>query len=253
MNSADVVYRSPWNHRGGAVAIGMLATLLLGGALAAIYWALLVPNLWGTSPPTGAHVLGGALLLPLPVIMLLVQNLEEPSRLIVRDDSIWLGGVLAGRTIRYDEVSLLELERPDGTVGKAHKLIVRGRTRRSRSIWLRTADAQEAFDALRTLCEHAPAIGDQQEAYDPRNAHFAQQGRSALAREFRRKARKSLAGTLGCGCLAILSVSLLVFGGPAARRQPKAWIGAVLLPLAAVGCAVAWSQNRSKADQLADR
>jgi hypothetical protein len=242
-----VVYKSPIVHRlFVALKVGFSALILML-VVAALYWGALVQSVLNGHVPGWVHVFGIALVLSTPVFILWLAHRSEPTRLVLHENRLRVGGWLFGREIPFDDVGLVTLEEPEATVGKAQHLIIQRRSGKATKIWLKPADAAECFNALRALCEHIPALGPGHEVYAPANPEHDHQARRVLAMEFRRKARRAVATMLVCGALAIAAGAGLILGGSAARTRPKVWIAVVILPAMAIGSAIASSKYRRAA------
>jgi hypothetical protein len=181
---------------------------------------------------------------------------RRPGRIVLDERSLCASGLLFRRSIRYEDVALLSLRRPENTLGGGCQVIARRQRGRPIAIWLRRDDAEECFDILRRMCEHAPAIDLEAAVLTPEDPLHRRHGLLVAAEEFRRRARRNvLVATL----MAVFSVSAILslvshYNGTStsSRSVSRRWFSAVCFPIAAIGAGMAWRGNRRCARELAD-
>lgn len=249
-SEATVEFRSPLLQRFFKVFKAFLVFVLVGLFLAATIWGALLPNLFRHQPPLWAHLAGAGILLLFAAIIFWTCDRLDPTRLVLNEDGLWVGGRIFGRSLLYNDLRLIKQEKPEKTVGQARQLIVEKALAKPLAIWLSPKDAEECFDALRALCEHAPAIGLASEIYEPADSTFADRARFALVRDFRRKARRGLAGAIGAAVLTIAAVLSLTLGGKPSRTGTRNWVSVIVLPLAAIGSMASYLENRRRIREL---
>jgi hypothetical protein len=174
-------------------------------------------------------------------------------KIVLTEDHFWIGGFVFGKTYPYERVRLIKLMHPEKTIGKSHQLVIESASRptsqRNTSLWLKPRDAEECFEAMRSLCPQAPAIGLGDEAFRPAEEQFAGAGHAILAQEFRKKSRQLLRASVVMSIFAIALGAGLIFGGPKFRQHPKPWIGVVVLPMFAAGSFIASRRQKQVSRQ----
>lgn len=244
-----MVYRSPAAERVFSVIKTVFVSFLLISVAAGFAGALLLPTVQKGS---AAWVLAplGLVVLAIPFLVVYLANRGEPTRLSMFDDRLEIGGRLFRRRFTYDELHMVKLETPDNKIGKSVKLLIEPKPGKSIGMWLKADEAQECFDALRSMSPHIPAIGLGQSLHAPVDPRFADRGRQILAQEFRRRAQRALMGGIASCVVGCLIIGGLIFGGPAVRQRPRSWMMAAVFPIAGAGAIVTSFGLRRKSREL---
>jgi hypothetical protein len=246
-DSPSLEFASPWSHRLFIVAKLVFVEILLGGIAAAGFWGGLVGSIWPRQSPAWIHVVGALAVLGVIIGVYLLFERGEPRRCVLSEHRAWLGGRFLGRSMDYDQVALLKLMRPEGSIGKSVQLVLEDHGGKKLMIWLRAAAAEECLEALRTLCEHAPAIDLDGDVMGPADDRFIVAAAKTIEKERIRTNRSTLGTAVACTIIGGGCIAALIFGGPKAWNHPKVWIGAVLGPIGAVGAFGTWIYQRRSA------
>ena len=237
-----VVYRAPIGQWICKPLLTLFVFGLIGGLAAWALWGAVGPKLWPTTaPPWWWHVVAsaGVLLVALALNMLISRDMG--CRLVLTEHKLRLSGLVFGRSYPYHMVRLIKLTKRERSSAAVNRIELKiGRWTRSKLL-LRTKDAHECFDALRSLCPQAPAIGLDYRTYQPADEAYAKQGHETLAADFRGKSRRLLAGSIAGGLASIVMLAGLVFGGSAVRTHLRVWVMTFILPPISAG---AYSTSR---------
>lgn len=243
-----ITYIGPLSQWVFKAIVVMFVTILLSTMFAAIMWGVVGPAIWKHSPgpPLWWHWAVGLLLLALVIGLVKITSREMRRKIVLTEDHFWIGGFVFGQTYPYERVRLIKLTHPEKTIGKSHQLVIESgpTVRRNTSLWLKPRDAEECFEAMRSLCPQAPAIGLGDEAFRPAEEKFAGAGHAILAQEFRKKSRQMLRASIAMLVFALALGAGLIFGGPGFRQHPKPWIGVVALPVFAAGSFIASRRHK---------
>jgi hypothetical protein len=216
----------------------IIVSAMIGGVL---------PAFRGQSPPLWLLI---ALLImpwPLAVMLYIAMVRRAPARICLREDVIQTGGWLTGRDTPYEGIRMLKVERPEKTVGNQGLLTLQVPDKSLVKIWLKSAEALECFDALRSLCPHAPAIGLSGETYEPLDASHADAGRRTLADEYRRRAVWAMGTAVVMGALAPLHLAAIVFGWSAGLGRSPPVTRTIILAGVSIGALVSSLEQRRRA------
>ncbi len=198
-----ITYRTPcWERLLGAIKVSFAATFCTGLVMIAIMM-LAVP-----SSPIGGAIYMAIALIGVPIGVLALANLSEPRRLVLRDDGLWMGGMLTGKTVPFERIALLKLDLVPSAINPIGKLTI-VHDRREVFVLLERSEAVECFDALRSLCDGAAAIGLDDAYHPPASPDHHIEGRQRLLREFSRRRSECLALAIILGCMAISAAVFL--------------------------------------------
>lgn len=206
-----VEFRSPLYQRIFRFIKIFFTTILLLMVLAVAWYGMCL--LFWTQPPPSAFT-------GLPVVMLVflffiiwALDRHEPFRIIFSEFDLWIGGRFSGRRTTYENVRIVRQEVPDNSIGRLRSIVIDRHRGRALKIWLSANDAQQCFDALRQMCDHAPAI-DQDDIHAPANPEHAAAAVEVLNADLRAKMRAALIGGTAAFVLGtVLFVGLLRNGG----------------------------------------
>jgi hypothetical protein len=225
-----VEFRSPVANRVYKIFKATFSTIMLTlflamGVVALIMWQ------WPNQQPDWAIALGALIVLAFVGWMVWVFDRLDATRLILMEYELWIGGRFFGRRASYDDMRLIKLEQPGGAVGKVAQVHLHRTRGGPMTIWLRIADAQDCFAALRSMCGQSPAIG-LDAVYGPERDEFAEQARHVLRREFEHRARRSLSAAIMAGVFGAALMGGLAAGG-VARGWPLTLVAALFIGMCA--------------------
>ena len=237
-----VAYYTPfgqWVY--GTICFGLLWFVAVSVAIGVLFGVALA--LWPNTVPTwGVVTLVVANVLVMVVVTWLAAQVGRDYRyrkLVFRDDGVWLGGLIFGRVIPYDDIRLVTLTFPRKTVGMARHLEIQRRGKRTTRIWLRQGEAEECLGALKSLAEGAAAVGVAGDLHMPKDERFHAEAHVALASTHLRKAiiYFVLSAVVGLAWIIVSSFGFYV-GGLFALTNVRAWVLLVMIPLASLGWCV---------------
>ena len=151
--------------------------------------------------------------------------------ILIDETGFTLRGLFVKRRFLLDEVRLLTLARPSGrTLNRL--MVVTAQISRviQPAIHLREDEARSCFDALRALCAHTPAVGPDDEAYQPVDPAFKPNAAAVLKQAYRRRAVLSLCAAVA---FAVAAPAILGWFNPGSGGMGLVSVGR------AVGAAIA--------------
>jgi hypothetical protein len=224
-----VHYSAPEGHWTKTFVALMLVEIISCGIASLIIWLGIIPQTWhSTTAPVWAHLAGGAGLMFITVVLVAWGRRELLSQITMSADGFALRGWINGGKFSYDDVRLITLSMNPKDGLPRLRLAVDFTRKSRRMIWLPSTDAKECFEAMRGLCEHAPAIGLSDQIQLPRNPSFRTDGLLTLSRVFRRRASVCLFGSIAClGMAAFLASFWLAAKTPSYTQTPKYAFGVI--------------------------
>jgi len=246
----ELLFRSPLStriaHAWRASVACVLVTIIVTAATCGVF--MIGPS--GGPPPLPAVIVGAVAGLAAGLLLGVGYRRVLPTSLRLRSDGLAVGGRFLGREIAYEDVRLTGLDEPQRGSRRCRVIRLRARRGPEFAVWLTISDAEDCQEALRNFCEHAAVIRPDGEFEVPDGGTLNASAREAMAKEYRRRAMRSLASAGVLVALAAFLGWLLLTGNVSGYAQAKAIAGVVLLPIGAIGLMLKFFAERRRAGKL---